>query len=150
MRRSDKRVLLYSSASQQIAKRRCGAAFSAMCKPPRNEEWDDSYLFEDCSRAVADKGEPSPIDGKSLIAEFFQQIEFGLTQRGTLIVAICQVLVHPFHESDREGVVGGPERRDHRPCAGQKEGAFETCDSLLTEQPPAARVASGKDYQFGV
>src|SRR5207249_10588190 len=108
------------------------------------------YLFEDCSGAVADKGEASPIDGKSLIAEFFQQIEFGLTQRGALIVALCQVLVHPFHESDRAGVVGRPESRDHRLCAGQEEGAFETCDSLLTEQPPAASVACRKNYQFGV
>src|SRR5436309_1449122 len=121
-----------------------------MCKPSRSEEWGDSYLSEDCSGPVANKGEASPIDRKSLVAKFFQQIEFGLTQRGTLIVAICQVLVHPFHESDREGVIGRPESRDHGPCAGQKEGAFETCDSLLTEQPSAASVTCGKNYQFGV
>ena len=115
----------------------------------RNDGRAEDCLLEDWSRAVADQCESGPIHGECLVAEFFQKIEFGLTERGALIGAIGQMLVHPFHESNRECVVGGPETRDHRFCAGQKEGAFEAGDSLLTEQFSRSGIASGKSYQFG-
>src|SRR5215471_5691074 len=110
----------------------------------------EGYLLEDRSGAIADKCEAGPIDGKSLVAELFQKIELGLPERGTLIFAIGEMLVHTFHESDRERVIGGPEAGNYRFCTGQKKRPFEAGDSLLTEQFSSPGIASGERYQSGV
>jgi hypothetical protein len=110
----------------------------------------NAHSVEDLIRAVSDEREAGPIYWECLVAEFSQEIELCLPERGTLIVAVNQVLIHPFHEGDCECVVGGPKTRDHRLCAGQKESAFQARDALLTQKSSGTRVASGKRYQFGV
>src|SRR5215813_12981918 len=75
-------------------------------------------LFENRSGAIADKREAGPIDGKSLVAELFQKIEFRVPERSALIFAIGEMLVHAFHQSDCERVIGRPEAGNYRFCTG--------------------------------
>ena len=58
---------------------------------------DEDCLLEDCGRAVTDQSKSGPIHWECLVTEFLQKIEFGLAERGALIGAIGQVLVHPLH-----------------------------------------------------
>ena len=116
----------------------------------RRKFLEKGYLLEDRSGAIADKCEAGPIDGKSLVAELFQKIEFGLPERSALISAIGEMLVHAFHESDGERVIGGSEAGNYRFCASQKKRPFEAGDSLLTEQFSRPGIASGERYQFSM
>ena len=49
--------------------------------------------------AIADQSKSSPINRKSLIAEFFEEIKFCLPQCRAFVVAINEMLVHPFGET---------------------------------------------------
>ena len=113
------------------------------------ESSEEGYLLEDRSGAIADKCEAGPVDGKSLVAELFQKIEFGLPQCSALFCAIGEMLIHAFHESNGERVIRWPQACDHRLCTGQKKRPFEAGDSLLTEQFSRPGIASGESYQFG-
>ena len=63
----------------------------------------------------------------------FQQIEFRLTERGAIGGAVSQMLIHPFHESDGEGLGGefltgyeNEHERGHRAAEedwGEDQGA---------------------------
>ena len=84
-----------------------------------------------------------------MVTEFPEKIQLRFTKRRAFVRSVDEMPVEPFHQSDRERVVGGPKTRDHRLCAGQKEGTFEAGNSFLAEQFSAAGIACGERYQFG-
>src|SRR5437016_322123 len=105
-------------------------SFLLFVKDWRGEGEDLRYvLLENWRRSVADQSKSRPIHWARLVTEFLKKIEFGLPQCCALVGTIRKVLVEPFHEADRESIVGRPEARDHRFRACQKESALETCDS---------------------
>jgi hypothetical protein len=56
-----------------------------------------------------------------LVAEFLEEIQFGLAEGGTFVGTGGEVLVEAFHKSDGEDVVGGPEAGNNGLGTGEKE-----------------------------
>jgi hypothetical protein len=88
-------------------------------------EVEARITYSDWRRAVADQCESGPLDGKRLVGEFFEKVEFRLLEHGAFVGPFDKMLVYQLHEGDRERVVSGPKAGDHRFCAGEKKRA--TC-----------------------
>ena len=59
--------------------------------------------------ALAYEGKARPVDRQRLITKLLKEVEFGLTQGGTFIGTLGEVLVETLHQGDGVDVVGGPQ-----------------------------------------
>src|SRR5262249_3851880 len=91
----------------------------------------------------------SPVDRKRLITKLLKKIYLCLPQRRSFVHASDKMLIQVPHQSNGVRVVCSPATRDYSFCAGQQECALKTCDSLLAEQSPVARVACGEHDEIG-
>jgi hypothetical protein len=106
--------------------------------------------LENWPRTVANQSKPGPVYWQSLIAELLKKIQFCCPERSTFVVAVNQMLIKPFHESNRVRIVGGPKARDYGSCTSQQECTFQAGDSFLSAQSSIACIARRERHKVSV